>query len=92
MSVKYAMTNRLVVAASVAELVSAYPTAGGMYTVTQKVVPSSKAPLLSWIVGWSNFLGQTAGVGSLGYTISQQILAAVTMLSLHSESEDPFLP
>lgn len=62
-----------------AELVSAYPSAGGMYLVTQKVVPKDKAPLYSWMVGWANFLGQTAGVSSLGYSVSQQILAVITL-------------
>ncbi|KAI5858127.1 amino acid/polyamine transporter I [Tricharina praecox] len=70
------------IAASVSELVSAYPTAGGMYFVTKQVVPERHVPIWSWIVGWCNFLGQAAGVSSLAYSISQMLLA---MISMHSQ-------
>ncbi|KAH7383126.1 amino acid/polyamine transporter I [Cadophora sp. MPI-SDFR-AT-0126] len=69
------------ISSSVAELVSAYPTAGGMYFVTRNVVPPEHAALWSWIIGWCNLLGQTAGVASVGYTVSQMILAAASMNS-----------
>jgi len=69
------------IAASVSELVSAYPTAGGMYFVCKHVVPERHVPVLSWVVGWCNFLGQAAGVSSLAYSISQMLLAAVSMNS-----------
>ena len=65
----------------VAELVSAYPTAGGMYFVTKHVVPREHVALWAWIIGWCNLLGQTAGVASVAYTVSQMILAAATMNS-----------
>lgn len=42
----------------VAELVSAYPTSGGMYFVAKHVFPESKVPLAAWVIAWSNFLGQ----------------------------------
>lgn len=63
------------------ELVSAYPTAGGMYFVTKNVVPDEHAAIWSWIIGWCNLLGQTSGVASVGYTVSQLILAAASMNS-----------
>lgn len=66
-------------ASSVAELVSAYPTAGGMYYVTKHVVPPEHVAAWAWIIGWCNFLGQAAGVASLAYTISQMILATAVM-------------
>jgi len=66
---------------TVAELVSAYPTAGGMYFVTKNVVPAKHAAIWSWIIGWCNLLGQTAGVASVGYTVSQMILATASMNS-----------
>ncbi|CAL3969644.1 unnamed protein product [Diplocarpon coronariae] len=66
---------------TVAELVSAYPTAGGMYFVTKNVVPPEHAAIWSWIIGWCNLLGQTAGVASVAYTVSQMILAAASMNS-----------
>ncbi|EKG17660.1 Amino acid/polyamine transporter I [Macrophomina phaseolina MS6] len=69
------------IASSVAELVSAYPTAGGMYFVTKHVVPPEHVAIWAWVVGWCNFLGQAAGVASLAYTISQMIFAAAVMYS-----------
>lgn len=83
----------MIIASSVSELVSAYPTAGGMYFVTKHVVPENHVPIWSWIVGWSNFLGQAAGVSSLAYSISQMILAAVSMNSdLKSSGHYTFSP
>ncbi|KZF21759.1 amino acid permease, variant [Xylona heveae TC161] len=69
------------IASSVAELVSAYPTAGGMYFVTKHVVPPEHVAIWAWVVGWCNFLGQTAGVSSVAYTVAQMILACASMNS-----------
>lgn len=77
----------------VAELVSAYPTAGGMYYVTKHVVPKNRVAPWAWIVGWCNFLGQAGGVASLAYTISQMILATAVMHSPeHSQGVPSFTP
>lgn len=80
------------IGSSVAELVSAYPTAGGMYFVTAHVVPEDKVPIFSWIQGWCNLLGQTAGVSSLSYSISEMLLAAVRMNSTYKNGEYSFTP
>ncbi|GAM41228.1 amino acid permease [Talaromyces pinophilus] len=74
------------VGSSVAELVSAYPTAGGMYFVTKHVVPKDQVAIFSWIQGWCNLLGQTAGVSSVAYTVSQMLLACVSMNSTYEDS------
>jgi hypothetical protein len=76
----------------VAELVSAYPTAGGMYFVTKNVVPPQHAAVWSWVIGWCNLLGQTAGVASVAYTVSQQILAAGSMNSTFDGTGYAFSP
>jgi len=73
----------------VAELVSAYPTAGGMYFVTKHVVPPEHVAVWSWVIGWCNFLGQAAGVASLAYTISQMIFAAAVMNQTGSSDFSP---
>ena len=73
------------IALSVAELVSAYPTAGGMYFVTKYVVPEKQVPIASWCIGWSNFLGQTAGVACVTYSVGQMIPAAAAMGSTYGE-------
>ncbi|KAF4206765.1 hypothetical protein CNMCM8980_000996 [Aspergillus fumigatiaffinis] len=74
------------IGSSVAELVSAYPTAGGMYFVTKHVVPDEQVPIFSWVQGWCNLLGQTAGVSSVAYTVSQMLLACASMNSEYSYS------
>jgi amino acid transporter len=78
------------IGSSVAELVSAYPTAGGMYFVTKHVVPDEQVPIFSWVQGWCNLLGQTAGVSSVAYTVSQMLLACASMNSEYSYS--PYKP
>jgi amino acid transporter len=72
-------------------LVSAYPTAGGMYYVTKHVVPKDAVAPWAWIIGWCNFLGQAAGVASLAYTISQMILATAVMHTF-DKGEAAFTP
>jgi len=74
----------------VAELCSAYPTAGGMYFVTKFVVPAKHVPLASWIIGWANFTGQTAGVASVAYGTAQMLLAAVSMDSAYDLETQTF--
>jgi hypothetical protein len=76
----------------VAELVSAYPTAGGMYFVTKHVVPKEHVAIWAWIIGWCNFLGQAAGVASLSYSIAQMVLAAVVMNTDIVDGESSFKP
>jgi hypothetical protein len=63
-----------------------------MYFVTKHVVPKDHVPIWAWIVGWCNLLGQTAGVSSVAYTISQMILAAVSMNSHFDGVSYSFVP
>ncbi|RMY65505.1 hypothetical protein D0863_09074 [Hortaea werneckii] len=81
-----------VIASCVAELVSAYPTAGGMYFVTKHVVPENHVALWAWVIGWCNFLGQACGVASLAYTIGQMILAGASMNSGITNGEYNYSP
>jgi amino acid permease (GABA permease) len=67
------------IACSVAELVSAYPTCGGLYYTVSRLAPKEWVPSISWIVGWINLLGQVAGVASSEYGSAQLLLAAVSM-------------
>ncbi|KAF8331863.1 APC amino acid permease [Cantharellus anzutake] len=64
---------------SIAELVSAFPTAGGLYTASARLVPPKHRALVGWIVGWLNMLGQVAGVSSTEFGLSQMIWAAVVV-------------
>ncbi|RMD42079.1 hypothetical protein DV735_g3057, partial [Chaetothyriales sp. CBS 134920] len=67
------------IACSVAELVSAYPTCGGLYYTVSRLTPKEWAPSVSWITGWLNLLGQIAGVASSEYGSAQILLAAVSI-------------
>ncbi|KAF2397978.1 amino acid transporter [Trichodelitschia bisporula] len=69
----------LCIAFSVAELVSAYPTCGGLYFAVSRLAPREHVPWISWITGWLNLLGQVAGVASSQYGGAQLLLAAVSM-------------
>ncbi|KIW16053.1 hypothetical protein PV08_06104 [Exophiala spinifera] len=67
------------IACSVAELVSAYPTCGGLYYTVSRLAPSEWVPSISWVTGWINLLGQVAGVASSEYGSAQLLLAAVSI-------------
>lgn len=67
------------IALSVAELVSAYPTSGGIYYTCKYLVPEKWVPEISWLVGWLNLIGQIAGVASTEYGCAQLLLAVVSM-------------
>ena len=67
------------IALSVAELVSAYPTSGGIYFTCKYLVPEKWVPEISWLVGWLNLIGQIAGVAATEYGCAQLLLAAVSM-------------
>lgn len=66
---------------SVSELVSAYPTSGGLYFTCKYLAPEAWVPEISWLCGWFNILGQTAGIASTEYGCAQLLLAAVAMNS-----------
>ncbi|OCF31661.1 amino acid permease [Kwoniella heveanensis BCC8398] len=65
--------------ASIAEIVSAYPTAGGLYTASAALVPRAYRPIVGWVTGFLNILGQAAGVASTEWGLSGMILGAVVI-------------
>ena len=58
---------------SMAEICSAFPTAGGLYYWAAKLAPGKSGPVWSWFTGWFNLLGQvavTAGITfGCGYSV-----------------------
>jgi choline transport protein len=56
----------LCLAASLAEFLSAYPTAGGQYHWVAVISWKPWVPILSWITGWINVSGWIALVASGG--------------------------
>lgn len=64
---------------SIAEIVSAYPTNGGLYSASAYLVPKPYKAIVGWVVGWLNLLGQVAGVASTEFGLAGMILSAVTI-------------
>ncbi|KZO92533.1 amino acid transporter [Calocera viscosa TUFC12733] len=66
-------------AISVAELISAYPTAGGIYTSSAFVIPARLRPVVCWIIGWITLISQLATTASVNFATAEMILAAVVI-------------
>ncbi|KAJ7042774.1 amino acid permease, partial [Mycena alexandri] len=64
---------------SIAEIVSAFPTCGGLYTASAQLTPVKYRAIVGWVVGWLNILGQIAGVSSTEFGLSGMILAAAVI-------------
>ncbi|KAH7910556.1 APC amino acid permease [Hygrophoropsis aurantiaca] len=64
---------------SIAEIVSAFPTCGGLYTASAQLCPPSHRAVVGWVVGWLNILGQVAGLSSTEFGLANMIWAAVSI-------------
>lgn len=64
------------IAASLGELSSVYPTSGGIYFWTAKVSPPAYAPLISYVDGWLNTVGNWLILLSINFGGAQLILSA----------------
>jgi amino acid permease (GABA permease) len=71
----------LIVGASMAELASAYPTAGGLYYWSAKLAPGKSAPVWSWFTGWFNLLGQVAVTAGIDFGCAFSIGAFIVLVS-----------
>lgn len=69
----------MTIAVSVAELVSAYPTSGGLYFTCKYVAPENWMAELSWLCGWLTVIGQIAGLASTEYGCAQLLVASISM-------------
>ncbi|KAL6713682.1 hypothetical protein ACLMJK_009147 [Lecanora helva] len=77
----------LCLAASLAEFLSAYPTAGGQYHWVAMISWKSWVPLLSWITGWINVSGWIALVASGGLLGSQLIVGIISFMHANYNSQ-----
>lgn len=66
---------------AIAELVSAYPSAGGLYSASGMLVPSRYRAVTAWVCGWLNFTGQIAGIAGTEYGLSMMIYAWVFVVT-----------
>jgi amino acid transporter len=46
--------------ASIAEIVSAFPTCGGLYTASAQLTPRKHRAKVGWVVGWLNIMGKSS--------------------------------
>ena len=60
----------LMVALAMAEVCSAYPTAGGLYYWAARMAKPGKAAIWSWYTGWFNLAGQVAVTASIDFGLS----------------------
>jgi len=60
---------------SMAEICSAFPTAGGLYYWAAKLAPGKSAPIWSWFTGWFNLLGQVAVTAGISFGCAFSISA-----------------
>jgi choline transport protein len=68
-------------ATSLAEFLSAYPTAGGQYHWVAVTSWRSWMPVLSWITGWVNCSGWVALVATGGLLGSELILGVISLMN-----------
>ena len=62
----------LMVGMSMAEICSAYPTAGGLYYWTAKLAPKN-GPRWAWFCGWFNLVGQIGVIASVDYALANYV-------------------
>ncbi|KAK3709588.1 hypothetical protein LTR37_010809 [Vermiconidia calcicola] len=69
----------LCIAASLAEICAVYPTAGGVYYWSAQLSTREYAPIVSWIDGWLNLVGNWTVTLSINFGGAQLILSAITL-------------
>lgn len=77
----------LCLAASLAEFLSAYPTAGGQYHWVAVIARKRHVPILSWITGWISVSGWIMLVSSGGLLGSQLIVGVISLMHESYESQ-----
>jgi amino acid permease (GABA permease) len=70
----------LLVGASMAEICSAFPTAGGLYYWSAKLARRNK-PAWSWYTGWFNLVGQVAITASIDYGLATYVAFIISFYS-----------
>jgi amino acid transporter len=78
----------LIVSCTMAELCSTYPSAGSVYHWAGNLASESWGPLMAYITGWFNFLGNAAGVAFYGYTFAASIAAVVKKNGYYGDPDD----
>lgn len=69
----------LAIAASLAEICSVFPTAGGVYYWSAMLSTREWAPIASWITGWLTLVGNWTVTTSINFSGAQLILSAIAL-------------
>jgi amino acid transporter len=72
------------IALSMAEIVSAIPTAGGPYYWAALLAPPKHSAFASWITGWFNLLGQVAVTTGISFGLAGLISTTATVKSSYT--------
>jgi amino acid permease (GABA permease) len=72
------MIGCLCIAWSVAELISCFPTSGGMYYTLGHLVPQKYVPITCWVDGWLYVLGCVTSTASGDFGCAQMIMATAS--------------
>ncbi len=64
---------------SMAEICSAFPTAGGLYYWAAKLAPGKSGPVWSWFTGWFNLLGQVAVSAGITFGCGYSVAAFINL-------------
>lgn len=75
----------LFVALSMAEIVSACPSAAGPYFWAAALSPPRVAPFAAWVTGWFNLLGQIAVTTGITFGLAGLVSTTATVLSVAYE-------
>ncbi|GAB4822974.1 hypothetical protein N2152v2_010020 [Parachlorella kessleri] len=84
-------TMTLMVALSMAEICSAYPTSGALYFWSAKLAGPAYAPLASWITGWFNLLGQMAVTAGIDFGLATFLSTIITLSTGTRTDESAFV-
>jgi len=69
----------IAIAASLAEICSVYPTAGGVYYWAALLSTPAWAPMASWVTGWLTLVGNWTVTLSINFGGAQLILSAISL-------------
>jgi amino acid transporter len=69
----------LCISLGLAEICSAFPTAGGLYYWTAILVPERYRAIASWFTGWANLTGQLAAVASADFGSAMLVSSTISI-------------
>lgn len=69
----------LCIGLGLAEICSAFPTAGGLYYWTAVLVPQRYKAMVSWYTGWFNLIAQLAAIASADFGVAMLVGSVISI-------------